>query len=361
VIYLHTGQPGAGKSLFTIAEVMERATKEGRAVFYSGIADCKVAGWVELQDATNWESCPDGAIIVIDEAQRVFRPRHAASSVPPYVAALETHRHRGFDIYVITQHPSLVETNVRRLVGTHRHVMRAFGSHAAVIHEWNEVRADCDTKRDGSISRTWRYPKAAFQLYKSAEVHTHRARVPLRVWLVLASPILLGLIGWSLYQWVSGRMDGERAAARVASSAGQSGVSARAQSGQAKVGERNDAAKWVQERTARVQGLHYSAPVYDAITKPVTAPFPAMCIKSATRCLCYSQQGTRLDVAAEMCGQLVERGFFRDWVDGGERSGIGVAAPSGAAEGVRRVAPTPSVELMAGRSVAVPVGQAVTR
>ncbi len=32
---------------------------------------------------------------MIDEAQRVFRPRPAGSKVPDYIQELETHRHKG--------------------------------------------------------------------------------------------------------------------------------------------------------------------------------------------------------------------------------------------------------------------------
>ncbi len=321
MIYLHTGQPGAGKSLYTIWHVAERAKKEQRPVFYSGIADCKVPGWTELEDATEWATCGQGAIIVIDEAQRIFRPRQGTSAVPVYVAALETHRHRGFDIYVITQHPTLVEANVRRLVGTHRHIMRAFGSHAAIVHEWNEVRTDCDTKRDGSLSSTFRYPKEAFQLYKSAEVHTHKARVPMRVWLVIASPFLLFAIGFGIYKWIAVRTDADAATKTVSKLAGAPGAGKGAGAAGAAPSRRGSGVDWYAARAARVADLPHTAPVYDEVTAPRRAPYPAMCIATAARCVCYTQDGTKLGTSADTCRRIAVDGFFKDW---DERTAQGV-------------------------------------
>jgi hypothetical protein len=242
--------------------------------------------------------------------------------VPAYVAALETHRHHGFDIYVITQHPTLVEANVRRLVGTHRHIMRAFGSHAAIVHEWNEVRTDCDTKRDGSLSSTFRYPKEAFALYKSAEVHTHKARVPMRVWLVLASPLLLFAIGYGLYKWIAQRTDADAAASTVGKLAGVPSTGKGASAGGAAPARRGSGVDWFAVRSPRIADLPHTAPVYDEVTAPRRAPFPAMCIATSARCVCYTQDGTRLGTGADTCRRIAVDGFFKDWDENGgaERS-----------------------------------------
>ena len=179
MITLITGQPGAGKTLHALWLVKAYAEKENRPVFYSGIPglDTSVLPWEELQDADDWPKLQPGAIIVIDECQRIYRPRGSGSKVPESVAAMETHRHKGFDIFLITQHPMLLDSNIRRLCGRHIHVMRAFGANAANIHEWQEARENCDKQRHGSQSKLWKYPKEVFAYYKSAELHTHKFRV----------------------------------------------------------------------------------------------------------------------------------------------------------------------------------------
>jgi KaiC/GvpD/RAD55 family RecA-like ATPase len=69
MIYIHTGQPGAGKTLFTLDTVRKRAKRENRPVFYHGIELQKpelFEGWQLLEDPKRWMDCPDGAIIVHD-------------------------------------------------------------------------------------------------------------------------------------------------------------------------------------------------------------------------------------------------------------------------------------------------------
>ena len=195
MIELITGLPGNGKSLYAITRTKERGEKEGRPVYYSGITDCMVPGWIEC-DPQKWFELPKGSIIIIDEVQRVMRPRQHGTTVPDFVAKLETHRHLGVDLVLITQHPMLLDSNVRRLVGRHLHIIRKFGSHQAVAHEWSSVKEGCDKNREGSIQHHWQFPKEAFNLYKSAELHTQKRRIPFKVWLLLALSFIVGGLAW---------------------------------------------------------------------------------------------------------------------------------------------------------------------
>src|SRR6185503_2096491 len=86
------------------------------------------------------------------------------------------------------------------------------------------------------------------------------------------------------------------------------------------------AAEWVAEYRPRVEGLAYTAPVYDDVTKPVRAPYPAACLASKARCGCYSDQGTRLDMPEALCRQIVERGFYVAWDSTRSSAGGGGAA-----------------------------------
>jgi hypothetical protein len=310
VIHLVTGQPGAGKTLLTLWWVRRLAEREQRTVYYSGISDLRVPGWVELEDPTTWHTLPAGSIVVIDEAQRTFRPRASGAVVPEHVARLETHRHSGIDLWLVTQHPKLIDANARRLVGLHRHVMRAFGTATVVVHEWHETKPDPDLSRDGSITTTVRYPREVFGWYKSAEVHTHRARVPLRVWLLFGSPVLLALMGYGIYAMLSSRFSEPTAVQRQALS--EAGASGRAVTGQ---GRAVTAADYVASYQPRVPGLAYTAPAYDRTTEPRRAPRPAACIEAGQRCECWSQQATRLDVPGALCREIVRKGFFQAWDD----------------------------------------------
>ena len=317
MIYLHTGQPGAGKTLFTLAMVKDRAEREQRPVFYHGIEILKpelFPNWHQLDDPAKWMELPDGAIIVHDECQGLYRPRGNGAQVPEHVSRWETHRHNGWDAYLITQHPMLIDSNIRRLAGEHMHVIRAFGAKMATLHRWQQVKEQCDKSRADSVSETKAYPAQLFDAYKSATVHTHKARIPPRVFfLVLLPLLLLGLAGW-FYSWYSVRADGSAMEKSV--SVTQPGATARSAPATPK---RKTTAEWIAEQQPRIEGLPHTAPVFDRVTEVVRAPAPVACVASATRCTCYTEQGTRMATPDELCRRIVKDGYFVAW-DTGQRS-----------------------------------------
>lgn len=305
MITLITGQPGAGKTLFALYQVKTLSEKENRPVYYFGINDLKLP-WLELDSGADWHKCPVGAIIVIDECQREFRPRGNGAAVPESVAKFETHRHNGHDVFLITQHPMLLDSNVRRLVGRHCHVVRAFGAKGANIHEWGEVREQCDKSRSGSIETLWKYPKEVFNWYHSAEVHTHRLRIPPRFFFLLLMPFLLAAIGYGLYAWWKSHRDGANVKEGVAAVAKASGATAAP-------GQPKDKAAYLEERTPRIAGLVHTAPVYDNVTAPTEAPIPVGCVQNETRCRCIDQQGVDYPTDEQTCAHIVKHGIFISW------------------------------------------------
>jgi len=333
MIYLHTGQPGAGKTLFTLAMVKERAEREQRPVFYHGIEILKpefFPNWHHLDDPAKWMDLPDGAIIVHDECQGLYRPRGNGSQVPEHVSRWETHRHNGWDAYLITQHPMLIDSNIRRLAGEHLHVMRAFGAKMATLHRWQQVKEQCDKSRADSVSVTKAYPSQFFDAYKSATVHTHKARIPPRVYFLVLLPLLLfGLAAW-FYSWYSARANG--APVEKAVSATQPGGMAGSAPATRKP---KTTVEWIAEQQPRIEGLPHTAPVFDRVTEVVRAPAPVACIASATRCTCYTDQGTRMSTPDALCRQIVKDGYFMAWDTAPPRAADGrarTAAPQATAD-----------------------------
>lgn len=304
MINLITGLPGGGKTLYAIDEIRKLAEKEKRQVYFSGIADLKLP-WIE-HDPLLWMELPPGSIIVIDEAQRTFRPRSNGSVVPKHVEALETHRHLGIDIYVITQHPMLLDGNLRKLVNRHLHIHRIFGAHASTVFEWTKVKDNCDKHTKDASSRTWKYPKDVFDLYKSAEVHTHKLRLPREVWYLLI--LIMLFVGGSYYLY-SGRIaGGHQAEAPKPSDNAQQPFGSRGGPPAAFT-----PLQYAESFRPRIEGLAYTAPAYDQVTKPTKAPYPAACVSASSRCQCYTQQGTKLETTPSLCLSIVAGGFFMAW------------------------------------------------
>ena len=307
MITLITGLPGNGKTLYALDWLRKRAEQEGRPVYYSGVSDLRIPGWLELVDPEQWPTLPKGAILLVDEAQRIFRPRMHGAKVPEFVQALETHRHLGVDLVFITQHPMLVDSNVRRLVGQHFHVIRHFGTQLATIHEWGKCKETCDKNRDDSQARRWKYPQEVFALYKSAELHTHKRRIPFKVLALLSMPIIIGALIYLAWSRIS------PSNVVPGANSGAPGAPGGAAPGARPVSKFLTAVEYVELQAPRVAGLAYTAPVYDGVTAPVVAPYPAACVTMGERCACYTQQGTVLDTGPVICRQVVQRGFFVAW------------------------------------------------
>jgi zona occludens toxin len=185
MLVLVTGKPGAGKTLWTLGELLREV---GKRPVYADIVGLDPrtgilavgAGEDPAGDARGWEALPDGSLVCLDECQRAFPPRNPMAQVPPWVSAFETHRHRGLDFYLITQSPRLVDRHVIELVDRHVHLYRPFGMRRSVVHEWGGVNHSPDppqTRRSGK-RKVVAQNRALFALYRSASVHTDRVRVP---------------------------------------------------------------------------------------------------------------------------------------------------------------------------------------
>lgn len=312
-ITLVTGLPGHGKTLYTLARWKDEAAKAGRPVFHNDIKGLNIPGW-QVWDTKDWQNLVAGSIMVIDEAQFAF-PVRGRGEPPEHVAKLAVHRHLGIDIIVITQNPMLLDSFVRRLVDRHFHVVRKFGTHNATVHEYpNGVKENVATSREGSIRHEWRYPKDVFSLYQSAEMHTVKRRIPMRVWLLLALPVVLaGLIAFIYW-----RMKPENVQKRMDEQVGI--TTPRQGAGGAQMAQQQKAAvlsplEYAEAYQPRVEGLPHTAPAYDKVTEPKEAPYPAACLASTKRCHCYSQQGTKLATPDSLCRQIADGGFFIAWTN----------------------------------------------
>lgn len=319
--HIVTGLPGNGKTLYTIHTVESlRKSSDRHHVYYHGIDidPAKLPDWVPLDDPRDWHKCPTGSIVVLDEAQKTFVKRGNGAPVPEYVSALETLRHQGIELWLITQHPMLIDSHARKLIGDHRHLVRAFGAQAATVHRWNSVQEQCDKSRADSEAQVWAYPVEVFGWYKSAEIHTIKRRLPRAFWFLVSVPVVLAVCVWIMIKWYQSRLP-----SAPVEQAGKSGlINAPA----ARIPARQDASpkktrvQYLEEHIARLPGLPHTAPAYDEVTRPVEAPYPAACVEMQGDCRCYTQQATRMAVPVDLCRSIVGGGFFVDWQTSLDRS-----------------------------------------
>ncbi|ADQ27592.1 putative phage assembly protein [Ralstonia phage PE226] len=309
MLTLITGQPGNGKSLYVIALVEAMRKAESRPVFYYGIPELTLP-WTLLEDPTTWHECPEKSIIVIDEVQKVMPPRPSSSKPPAHVAPLEVHRHRGFDLFFMTQDPSLVDNHIKKLAGEHVHLIRQFGMQRADVFKMQKVQDPTNANLKRALRTTFKYPKEVFGWYKSADAHTHKRKVPARVYLLLVLPILLIALIWFGVKTLHGVGKGKTEAAAGAPGTPGAGLPGASTGAPGRQNQVQTPAEYLASYTPRVAGLQYTAPAYDELTKPSRVPVPAACVQIRGGCECWTQQGTHLETTQQICDQVVKRGFF---------------------------------------------------
>ncbi len=200
MLYLYTGSPGAGKTLKMLADHLAAADCN-RPIFVYGVEGLVLSDkWTPLDDPKEWHKCPHGSLVLVDEAQAIFRPRRPGDPIPEYVSAAETHRHLGIDLVMTTQYPMLIDAHLRRLVSNHQHLVNVWGLKGrSSVYEWSEAQDDPKDPRARKLARRFmfKYPKQVYDLYKSAQIHTKKPRIP--SWFKFGIPVIALVFGAAAY------------------------------------------------------------------------------------------------------------------------------------------------------------------
>lgn len=322
MIILQTGVPGSGKTSSVVHMLMtdesythfedKDGQKKKRPLFVNGIPELKL----EHQELTDeqikerplQDFLPYGSLVVIDEAQRLMGTRSASTKVPSFIEALATHRHHGLDIVLITQHPSFLDSFVRRLVQRHMHVsIKPVGRK---LYEWNKCVDQPDSKQmiEEAVQRNFKLQTGAFEQYKSAEVHTRpKRRLPASmVFLICFVPLFLGF-AYYVYNKMSGKND-VPAEQSVTESVQPETVNELPQTQpQASLNKSLTPTDFVPTLAEKPE----SKPLYDSVRQVKTFERVAACIEGGNSgCTCYSDQGTALkEVTKAMCKDYVKNGI----------------------------------------------------
>lgn len=309
MLTLITGAPGSGKSAALVSMLTDLGAG-GRQIYVNGIPDLKI-DHETLDEPERWhELVPDGSVVVIDEVQRIWRPRGPGQKVPANVALLETHRHRGLDFYIITQGPNLVDSNVRALVGRHVH-LRDLGILGRWWYEWPETCDNCRTAwKNAPIKKRYKLPKQIFGQYKSASVHVKPIRsVPWMLAVMLVALVVVAVMSYVAYSKIGARLNPtvqvEKTDAEKLATIGNPSPSAAPLPPPEPV--------FIDDRVAflpRISNKPETAPAYDAIRVIVNMPQVSggVCFKGA--CKCLTQQGTDAGLTHDECTAWMKNPAF---------------------------------------------------
>ncbi len=338
MITLITGTPGAGKTAWTVQELTRLPSQ--RKIYVHGIPDLKVAHEPVFCTSELCEHCrsfdlqqmqeegkviylvedwpywaTDGSLIVLDEVQRVWRPTNSASALPEEIAALETHRHKGLDFWLISQGPHLFHSNVRLLVGRHIHLVANWRGRTE--YEFPECRQNV-TSRGDAVIRPYKLPKQIFKLYKSASLHTKlNKRKPLSFYVLCFCALVLAIIGYRIYNRINEFSNPGQA---IQPAATDNPPAVGVTPATATLGAGAGGASAVQpmskppDFTPAVPGHPETAPAYAALLKVTAVPVLAGCISTKTSCKCYTHQGTPYPVTWEQCHEHMRNLHFNPYV-----------------------------------------------
>lgn len=278
---LITGVPGAGKTLLAM-KFIEEELKKGRDVF-TNIDGCTIPGIQEIPDDNDWRNLPDGSAVFYDEAHQIFKGTGKPGlSSDPIINQMDEHRHRGFDLFFITQFPTKVHHEIRSMVDEHYHLLRQFGAPTATLYKWPEAAAVSDREaRQMADTSVFVYPKHLFQYYKSATVHTARVKIPAKLKLV---GVVVGLIAVFV-------------GSRLVSSGGFASFA------NAEPSEQVAAAAAVESRRI--------------VSEVATITALSGCISSRTHCRCFSLDGDPVELDDAVCRTYVDGPLPRRIVSSG--------------------------------------------
>ena len=334
-ICLITGTPGSGKTLKMVSmmanDKMFQPDENGisRKVF-TNIKGLKIPhtyietdakklprsteDQLSAHDMYEWIKKPEniGAIVIVDEAQDVWPARSAGSKIPENVSWLNTHRHLGIDIFVLTQGPKLLDTNLRTLVRKHYHIA-ANKMGMRTLLEWKICADDPIRMAKQAFSSIYTLDKKVYDLYESAEVHTVN-KVKRSKWfyalpvILLLVPVFFGL-SYTMLKNYGKQPEQEQTQELAASDVNKAASEVQAQTAATATQTGGDltAEMFVPKLAEKPE----SKPIYNGVRQVKTFEYIAGCVDGGkSGCTCYSSQGTPLkEITKAMCKDYARNGL----------------------------------------------------
>jgi len=286
MLTLITASPGSGKTQFAIQRyILEVQKLTPERAIYSNIKGLRIPGVELVPD--DWQTTPEGSLCIYDEAQQEHL--FPATGVPgnskdSRIARLDTHRHKGYDIVVITQDAGLLHHHLRKFVGRHIHLTRPNGAEQSTVYTWDKYQPSVDDyhAKQGADTSFYKFDPAIWKLYDSATIHTHKFEMPKGVkWAIrfaLFGGAFILLLFFGFAYWNKSKTE--------------------------KVIDESPG------RTADTPAMVAAAapPLSEEFawrSSPTVAPI-AGCVASERRCRCFDTTGWMLDLKDAQCRNLAE-------------------------------------------------------
>lgn len=341
-IEAYTGLPGHGKTSLMVEQLAKAAKAAKRPLWAAGVDGLQPGLASLLKDPKQWnavregetctchdtensEACnahviPNGSLIFIDEAWKWFGHLHDAArqATPGHVLGLAEHRHRGIDFVWTFQMPAQIYPFARGMVADHHHVVRRYGTSVIDVFTWPELNDDVKSasKREAAQRVTRALPSDAWQHYKSAEVHTIKRKIPLKVFLLPVVLIAAAALLWFAVNALRPKNMAERITGKSEAAAPAAASNAETARPGPADGEPMTAFQYAQRLLPRFATMPESAPIYD--DRPAVSVPDVFCMASgagqaadgwkAASVTCFTEQGTRYSLPSGEARNLARNG-----------------------------------------------------
>lgn len=152
--------------------------------------------WEKVDDPTQWYELPNGSISVFDECQDHFPPMANSAKRPLHYTKFQTHRHKGVDIHLVTQHYTFLDNVIQKCTNSHVHYFRPMGGAAITrFHRDKQFNTDYRGDLEKCSTKMMRRDSNFYGVYWSADEHTSTFKIPPKLYLgLLAIPLLIYVV-----------------------------------------------------------------------------------------------------------------------------------------------------------------------
>lgn len=312
MITLITGLPGNGKTLYVVDYIIKVLPE--RHVIAINFTDLQIEGVEQRDDVHNWNTYPTGSLVVVDEFQDYAQQR-IKDKAPEWITEFSTHRHKGLDFIFITQHPSLLDTWIRRLVQEHIHFVR-HQSNAEFSFKYTAKRLiDVDKKIDlksKDVNKSnFKYPKEVYGKYKSADAHTVKKTIPKNlikgiIMLMIPLPFVYLFVKRIYLDKIEPEQTEQHEVVKVDTNYKPDYTLPKDEKLPRIEIDYSDIRNYVPE-----PNMPWSAPIYADHIEVQSVPRITGCVHTPEFCNCYTQQGTKAYVTQEFCKSYhINGGYF---------------------------------------------------
>lgn len=341
---LITGLRGNAKTLKAVG-MMHAFVAAGIEVYASNFNELNVPGVKHFEDPTKWYELPKGSVLFVDEAQQFWRTRAGQAAIPHNVQLMETQRHMGIRIVMLTQQPTYLDKHVRTLFDAHIHLVRRAGLPASQTYEWERCKDEPESTANIDLADKgiYAFETQYYGTYRSAEEHYIKKKIPTKLKAMAAGAVLALSMGyWAVSSLRSDPVETPQATADAEDSAAAGAVASEPTRNRRQPMNRD---QLIAAMTPRIPGAIWSAPIYDEVNEVAPPPEVACMIGERVGCICKSTHGHDVKVGAGLCRAIVKLG--------GMANPYKAAPQSVAAVGVQGSAPAAMASLEA---VPSPVG-----